>query len=103
MTAGLFFLNYWHYRLQKCEEFPTFVIAMNRMNSVIALPGKIFRFYLDGFRSMTVGRKLWVIILIKLFIMFAIMKLFFFPDILERDYDNDHDRAAAVRTTLINR
>ncbi len=69
----------------------------------MSLPGKIFRFYLDGFRSMTVGRKLWLIILVKLFILFAVMKLFFFPDILKRDYNTDHERAAAVRTTLINR
>ena len=40
---------------------------------------KIFRFYYDGFRSMTVGKKLWIIILIKLFIMFVILKIFFFP------------------------
>ncbi len=31
---------------------------------------KIFRFYLDGFRSMTVGKTLWAIILVKLFILF---------------------------------
>ena len=41
---------------------------------------QVFRFYVDGFRSMTVGRTLWVIILIKLFIMFAVLKLFFFRD-----------------------
>lgn len=40
---------------------------------------KIFRFYLDGFRSMTVGKTLWAIILVKLFILFAILKVFFFP------------------------
>lgn len=39
-------------------------------------------FYLDGFRSMTLGRTLWFIILIKLFIMFAILKVFFFPNFL---------------------
>ena len=31
---------------------------------------------------MTLGRTLWAIILIKLFIMFAILKVFFFPDLL---------------------
>ncbi len=40
---------------------------------------KIFRFYLDGFRSMTVGKTLWAIILVKLFILFAILKDSFFP------------------------
>lgn len=42
----------------------------------------IWRFYRDGFRTMTWGRTLWVIILLKLFIMFAILKLFFFPDFI---------------------
>lgn len=68
-----------------------------------AWPGKIVSFYLEGFRSMTVGRKLWLLILIKLFIIFFVFKLFFFPDLLSRDYDNDTDRAEAVRTTLLNR
>ena len=31
----------------------------------------IWRFYLEGFRSMTLGRTLWLIILVKLFIMGA--------------------------------
>nr|WP_303743173.1 DUF4492 domain-containing protein [uncultured Duncaniella sp.] len=52
---------------------------------------------------MTVGRKLWMLILIKLFILFFVFKLFFFPDILQRDYDNDAERAEAVRSSLINR
>ena len=56
--------------------------------------------YVDGFRSMTVGRKLWALILIKLAIMFLVFKLFFFPDKLAQDYDNDADRAQAVRTAL---
>ena len=69
----------------------------------MSLPVKIWRFYADGFRQMTVGKKLCILILIKLFILFFIFKLFFFPDILKRDYDSDEERAAAVRSTLINR
>ncbi|MCI9173097.1 DUF4492 domain-containing protein [uncultured Duncaniella sp.] len=64
---------------------------------------RIFRFYLDGFRSMTVGRKLWALIIIKLVIFFLVFKLFLFPDILSRDYDTDEERADAVRENLINR
>ena len=63
---------------------------------------KVYDFYADGFRSMTVGRKLWALIIVKLIIFFAIMKVFFFPDILESRYDNDADRAAAVREALTN-
>lgn len=61
---------------------------------------KILKFYYDGFRQMTIGRTLWAIILIKLFILFFILKLFFFPDLLHTNYSNDEDRADAVRTNL---
>jgi hypothetical protein len=57
---------------------------------------KVFRFYYDGFRSMTVGKKLWIIILIKLFILFVVLKIFFFPDMLEKNFDNDQDRGDYV-------
>lgn len=43
---------------------------------------RVWNFYLEGFRSMTLGRTLWLIILVKLFIMFFVLKLFFFPSYL---------------------
>ncbi|WP_303632971.1 DUF4492 domain-containing protein [uncultured Muribaculum sp.] len=69
---------------------------IEKVNPVV----RVWRFYRDGFRAMTVGRYLWALILIKLFIIFFVFKLFFFPDLLKRDYDNDRDRAQAVRTAL---
>ena len=63
---------------------------------------RVLMFYVNGFRGMgPLGRKLWILILIKLFIFFAVLKLFFFPGILSRDYDTDAERAQAVRTNLI--
>jgi len=41
---------------------------------------RIYRFYYDGFRQMTLGKTLWLVILIKLFVIFFILKLFFFPN-----------------------
>ena len=64
---------------------------------------RVWRFYIDGFREMTVGRKLWLIIIIKVIILFGVFKLFFFPNLLQRDYDTDNDRARAVGRELINR
>lgn len=61
---------------------------------------KIWEMYRDGFKSMTVGRSLWLIILLKLVLIFLVLKLFFFPDKLSTEYDNDADRAAAVREAL---
>jgi len=57
---------------------------------------RIFYFYYDGFTSMTIGKKLWIIILIKLFILFAILKVFFFPDFLKTRFNNDRDRSNYV-------
>ncbi len=64
---------------------------------------KIFYFYLDGFKNMSVSsRKLWVIILIKLFIMFAILKIFFFPDFLDSKFSTDKEKGDYVIEQLIN-
>jgi Domain of unknown function (DUF4492) len=57
---------------------------------------KIFYFYYDGFKSMTVGRQLWIIILIKLFILFAVLKIFFFPDMLKEKFSSDEQRGDFV-------
>lgn len=67
-----------------------------------AWPARVWRFYRDGFREMTTGRYLWILILVKLAIIFLVLKIFFFPDLLSRDYDNDDDRARAVRRSLLD-
>jgi len=53
-------------------------------------------FYIDGFCSMTVGKTLWLIIGIKLFIMFVVLKMFFFPNYLKSNFDNDSERSEYV-------
>lgn len=62
----------------------------------------IFDFYVDGFRNMTVGKSLWALIIVKLVILFAVFKLFFFPDVLQSNYSNDAERADAVRQSLLH-
>jgi len=57
---------------------------------------KIFNFYYDGFKTMTWGKKLWIIIFIKLFIMFAILKLFFFPNFLNSNFDSEKEKGDYV-------
>ena len=63
-------------------------------------PDSIFRFYRDGFRDMTIGKSLWKIILVKLFIMFAVLKVFFFPDFLSTQFNTDQQRADYVMEQL---
>jgi len=57
---------------------------------------KIVRFYVDGFKSMTIGKKLWLIIFIKLFIFFVLLKIFFFPNYLKTNFKNDTERSQHV-------
>ncbi len=61
---------------------------------------RIFRFYYDGFRSMTVGRTLWIMILIKLTIMFLILRIFFFPNFLKTNFETDEARSEYVLQEL---
>ena len=65
-----------------------------------ALPVRIYRFYRDGFHQMTVGRTLWKIIFIKLFVLFAVLKFFFFPDFLATEFTDDRQRADYVLEQL---
>lgn len=60
----------------------------------------IFSMYYDGFRSMVVGKTLWKIIFIKVFIMFAVLKVFFFPNYLATNFDSDAERADHVLNNL---
>jgi len=62
---------------------------------------KAFDLYYDGFRNMRLGKTLWAIILIKLFIMFAILKAFFFPNFLKQHAQGDE--AGYVATELVDR
>lgn len=52
------------------------------MNALAAFPVRVWRFYADGFRQMTWGRTLWIIILLKLAVMFLVLRVFFFKPAL---------------------
>lgn len=57
---------------------------------------KIWLLYYEGFRDMKVGKSLWAIILIKLFIMFIILKIFFFPNFLKTNFNTDEERSSHI-------
>ena len=64
---------------------------------------KIVDFYVAGFKALpTWGRALWTIILIKLFIMFVVLRLFFFPNQLETNFQTDTERADHVIENITN-
>ena len=58
---------------------------------------RIVQFYIDGFKNLEgLGIKLWLVILIKLFIMFFILKTFFFQDFLNNKFDSDKDKSEYI-------
>lgn len=69
-------------------------------SEIAALPRQIYTFYRDGFRAMRLGRTLWAIIIIKLIIIFGILKIYFFPDYLQTNFTDDRQRAAHVLESL---
>ena len=76
---------------------------------------KIWLFYYEGFRDMSslgrtlwivvrdmssLGRTLWIVVLLKLFIMFAVLRVFFFRPALA-DCETDAEKSQAVIENLI--
>ena len=63
---------------------------------------RAFDLYYEGFRNMTLGKTLWAIIIIKLFIIFVVLKVFFFPGFLSNHAKNG-DKAGYVSEELVDR
>ena len=60
---------------------------------------RAYDLYVDGFRHMRLGRTLWAIILIKLFIIFVVLKLFFLPNFLKQHAEGDEPGYVANELT----
>jgi hypothetical protein len=63
---------------------------------------RAFDLYYDGFRNMKLGKTLWLIIGIKLFIIFIILKLFFFPNFISQ-HSEKGEEADFVATEVLDR
>jgi uncharacterized membrane protein len=73
------------------------------MKPVISFLNRLFCFYYDGFNNMSGwGRKVWIIIIIKLFIIIVILKIFFFQDFLNKNFNNDKEKSEHVLDQLTN-
>lgn len=74
------------------------------MNKIPQVIKKIYYFYYEGFTTLSDwGKKVWLIIIIKLFIIFFILRLFFFPDYIKKNFSNDMDRSNYVREKLLSK
>ena len=60
----------------------------------------VFYLYYDGFVNMRVGKTLWILIAVKLFVMFAIIKWLFFPNILQENFTTDTQRSQYILQQL---
>ncbi|MBO7291994.1 MAG: DUF4492 domain-containing protein [Bacteroidaceae bacterium] len=63
-------------------------------NTLIAIKN----FYVEGFKNMTWGRPLWMLIFLKIFILFFVLRLFFFQPILAGK--NEAEKIDHVSTEL---
>jgi hypothetical protein len=61
---------------------------------------RVYDLYADGFRSMKLGRTLLAVILIKLFIIFVILKLFFFPNFI-KEHAPEGEESEFVATQIL--
>ncbi|EMK3443203.1 DUF4492 domain-containing protein [Campylobacter jejuni] len=57
---------------------------------------QIFNFYKEGFKNLTLGKTLWKIIFIKLFVMFVILKLFVFDVNFNSIFKSDKEKSTFV-------
>ena len=72
------------------------ITNIEKKNNGLKIVDSIYTFYRDGFRGMVLGKKLWAIILIKLLVMFVILKLFFFPNYLNTKFTTNEEKANYV-------
>jgi len=62
---------------------------------------KFISLYTDGFSNMgSLGKKIWLLIFIKIFVMFFVLKLFFFPNFMKTNFSNDKERSEHIINTI---
>ena len=71
------------------------------MDRVVSRLKSIANFYIDGFKNMTWGRPLWLLIILKLIILFAILRVFFFKPVLAGK--SEDERSEFVGEMLIQK
>lgn len=62
----------------------------------------VFEFYRQGFSAMRLGKTLWGLIFVKLFVIFVLLKIFVFDENLNSAFAKDADKSDFVLRNLIN-
>ncbi len=74
-----------------------------QINSIKTFILRVLHLYVDGFKDLSNwGRKVWIIILIKLFVIFVIIRLLLMPDVLKKDFKTDEQRSKHILEILTN-
>lgn len=61
----------------------------------------IWKFYYEGFRDMSsLGKSLWILLIIKLIIIFVVLRIFFFRPAMA-DCENDEEKSRTVIENLL--
>jgi hypothetical protein len=60
----------------------------------------ILNFYVNGFKNMKIGKTLWKVIFIKLFLIFVILNYFIYDKSIDSEFLNDEEKAEYVYKNL---
>lgn len=63
---------------------------------------RVFEFYKQGFSAMRLGKTLWGLIFVKLFVIFVLLKIFVFDENLNSTFASNADKSEFVLRNLIN-
>lgn len=72
------------------------------MSSALKSVLGVFEFYRQGFSAMRLGKTLWGLIFVKLFVIFVLLKIFVFDENLNSAFAKDTDKSDFVLRNLIN-
>ena len=53
---------------------------------------KFFNFYIDGFKNLTLGKTLWKIIIIKVFIIIALLNFYIYDKSINSEYKTTKEK-----------
>jgi uncharacterized membrane protein len=71
---------------------------MPMANTIAKALSSVWRFYRDGFRNMTWGRPLWLLIILKIIILFGVLRVFFFKPAMAGK--SEEEKSEIVGTSL---
>lgn len=60
----------------------------------------IFNFYIDGFKNMKLGKTLWLVVFVKLFIMIFILKMFIFDKTIHTEFQTNEEKVDFIYQNL---